>query len=104
MIYDDGVKMDEDMRVVECPRCGNEVFSDRAKYCKICGLQVYNYCEGETEYDYNGNVIDVHCHKNNGDARFCEICGQPTVFFKEELLRPWQVVKNERDEVVEVPF
>ena len=54
MIYDDGVQVDENMRVVECPRCENEVFSTKAGHCKICGLSLYNVCEGEPEFDSNG--------------------------------------------------
>ena len=53
MIYDDGVEH-EDMRVIECPRCENEEFSQDAGYCKICGLGAYNYCEGEAQYDLSG--------------------------------------------------
>jgi hypothetical protein len=93
----DGVEMNKDMKVIECPRCGNKDFSDTAKFCKICGMQVYNYCEGEPRYDCHGNVVDICSHKNSGDARFCEICGTPTVFFLEELIRPWQVLKNEHN-------
>ena len=95
MIYDDGVKIDDDMRVEICPRCGNEVYSSKAEYCKICGLRLYNYCLGETIVDPNGNNPDyVEYHKNDSDARYCEKCGMPTTFFEEGLLKDWKNAKN----------
>ncbi|HHX23710.1 MAG TPA: hypothetical protein GX723_06835 [Thermoanaerobacterales bacterium] len=95
MIYDDGVEMNEDMRVSTCPRCENEEFSEEAEYCRICGLRAYNYCEGEPEYDWNGYQTDTHYHRNPSNARYCETCGNPTIFFKEKILRPWKDVNNE---------
>lgn len=59
MIYDDGVQVDENMRVVEFPRCENEVLSTNAGHCKICGLSLYNVCEGEPEFDSNGYQTDT---------------------------------------------
>lgn len=95
MIYDDGVRMDEDMRAEICPRCENEIMSTKAEYCKICGLRLYNYCLGEIISDPNGNHPDyVEYHKNDSDARFCETCGQPTTFNEEQLLRDWEDAKN----------
>jgi hypothetical protein len=95
MIYDDGVELNEDMRVIECPRCENEEFSQDAGYCKICGLRAYNYCEGEPEYDLSGYQTDTIYHKNPSNARYCETCGQPTNFFKEGILQPWAKVKDQ---------
>ncbi|GLB58978.1 hypothetical protein [Cytobacillus sp. NCCP-133] len=95
MIYDDGVQVDENMRVVECPRCENEVFSTNAGHCKICGISLYNVCEGEPEFDSNGYQIDTIYHQNPGDARFCESCGRPTTFNKTGILKPWDVVREQ---------
>lgn len=95
MIYDDGVQVDENMRVVECPRCENEVFSTNAGHCKICGISLYNVCEGEPEFDSNGYQIDTIYHHNPGDARFCESCGRPTTFNKTAILKPWDVVREQ---------
>lgn len=92
MIYDDGVQVDGNMRVVGCPRCENEVFNTNAGHCKICGLSLYNSCEGEPEFDYNRNQIDTIYHQNPGDARFCEFCGRPTTFNKAGILKPWDIV------------
>jgi hypothetical protein len=93
MEYDDGYIVDDNMRVVKCPKCENEIFSDDAIYCKICGTKLFNECEGTPEYDNHGNVIDYIYHNNPGDARFCETCGTPTYFFKTNLLKPWEDVK-----------
>ncbi|MBE6065449.1 hypothetical protein [Clostridium cochlearium] len=95
MIYDDGVKMDDDMRVEVCPRCGNEVMSTYSEYCKICGLSLYNYCLEKTISDPSGSYQDrIEYHKNDSDTRFCEKCGQPTNYFEEGLLKDWQDAKN----------
>ena len=95
MIYDDGVQVDENMRVVACPSCENEVFNTDAGHCKICGLSLYNVCEGELEFVFNGNQTDTIYHQNLGDARFCEFCGRPTTFNKAGILKPWDVVKEQ---------
>ena len=100
MIYRDGYKVNERLRFVTCPRCGNEEYSDDAKHCKICGFSAYNECEGSTEYDNFGNVVDFNVHKNVGNARYCEYCGKPTYLFNEKLLKPYtevEVVQEEED-------
>ena len=32
MIYNDGFSMDENLRVTQCPKCGNEQFSEDASW------------------------------------------------------------------------
>jgi len=51
MIYRDGYETDKNLRFVSCPRCGNEEYSEDAKYCRICGFSAYNECDGSPEYD-----------------------------------------------------
>ena len=97
LTYDDGVQMNENMRVMECPRCENEEFSDDAEFCKICGLEVYNYCAGEKNYDDDGEFHAIIYHKNPSNARYCETCGAKTVFFEEGILQPWQEYQKERE-------
>lgn len=81
MLYNEQIQMDESMRLVVCPRCENEQFSKLAKYCRICGLPLYNYC------------TDEHCEENNpANARFCETCGSPTIFNTLNILRPYNEV------------
>lgn len=95
MIYNDGFPMDVDLKVTQCPKCGNEQFSNDAEFCRICGVSLYNLCEGEEIYDYNGNFDHREEHKNCGNARFCEKCGRPTSFLKETFLLPYDEVREE---------
>jgi hypothetical protein len=67
-------------------------------YCRICSFQVYNNCEGYYDNDLGEHVS----HRNVGNARYCEFCGQPTVLFKEKLLKPYTEVQEEQEE--EEPF
>lgn len=36
----------------------------------------------------------IEQHKNAGNARFCEKCGQPTHFFKAKILKPFNEVRE----------
>jgi len=103
LIYGDGVELDENMKVLKCPLCDNEDFSENAEHCKICGTKVYNYCLGQEIYDYNGNFDDRIYHKNPSNARFCETCGNKTEFFQNKLLKPWDVYQNEINDFLGVP-
>lgn len=94
MIYDDGIAMDENGRAKVCPVCGNEQFSEDADFCRICGFAVYNLCEGVKIYDDFGNYEAIEQHKNAGNARFCEKCGQPTHFFIAKILKPFNEVRE----------
>lgn len=94
MIYEDGVEMDENGRAKICPLCGNEQFSKDAEFCRICGFAVYNLCEGITICDDYGNYRGEEKHINEGNARFCEKCGQPTHFFKAKVLKPYEEVRE----------
>lgn len=87
--YQDGVDYDKDtLKIKICPRCKNEEFSDKAQYCRICSTSLYNYCEGEAEEDFNGNYTGnfINQHANPSNARYCEICGKPTMFFNDKIL------------------
>ena len=88
MKYTDGVEYDaQTMRVKICPRCQNEEFSEDAVFCRICSLQLINYCEGTEAYDEEtGERYFTDRHSNPTNARFCEKCGKPTVFYKEGIL------------------
>lgn len=93
MIYSDGFPMDENLRLEVCPKCGNEEFGDDAEYCRICGTYLYNMCDGQEIYDYDGIFDRIEKHRNHGNARYCEKCGKPTAFFNAKLLRPYNEVK-----------
>lgn len=88
------VPTDDEGRFLQCARCGNTSFSPDARYCKLCGLQLYNYC---TEHE--DDRLQGPCGmRNPGDARFCEQCGQETVLTRLGLLMTWEeVVKAHGD-------
>jgi Zn-dependent peptidase ImmA (M78 family) len=89
MQYNDGVAYDEDtLRVNICPVCNNEQFSSNAEFCRICGTNLYNKCEGDMDYDMNNEPYYRNQHNNPSNARFCEICGKPTYFFSKKILVP----------------
>ena len=98
MIYNDGYEVDKNLKFVKCPRCGNEEYSRDAQYGCICGFLAYNECKGSPEVDDYGNIIDLHVHRNVGNARYCEFCGQPTALFTEMLLKPYTEVQFLQEE------
>jgi Zn-dependent peptidase ImmA (M78 family) len=82
-IFYSGIEMDENKRIIKCPRCDNEVFSCNARFCKICGFTLYNICEGKPIFDIYNNTIDYEYHVNDGNARYCSTCGAKTTFYKQ---------------------
>ena len=76
MHYPNPFPMDDQMRVKVCPYCGNTRFSAKSNVCIPCGHSRRNLCLGK-----NGTR-----HPNPGNARYCEICGDETVFFRDGLL------------------
>lgn len=83
------IPVDKDYRFTMCPRCYKNNFSKKAKYCTMCGLYLFNSCTNTYHEE------DSYCnHINNGDARYCEICGAPTALYKLGLLRPWEELNN----------
>lgn len=93
------VLTDRNNRFLECPHCGNTVFSKTANFCKMCGLYLYNTCDDTPEYDheYDGEYgISV---VNSGDARYCEHCGKETFLTRLGLLKTWQEVIEEQGHV-----
>lgn len=83
MIYSDGYETNDELRFIRCPRCGNEEYSVETKYCRICGMPAYNECEGNTDQDIYGNIIDIDTHRNAGNARYCEYCGKRRCYLKK---------------------
>ena len=99
MKYTDGVEYDRNtMRVKICPRCQNEEFDETATFCKICGLDLYNYCEGEQQLDETyGQIYYINRHANPSNARFCEKCGKKTTFLKEKILVDYENYQRRAD-------
>lgn len=88
------VSTDNRGRFLFCPRCGNKSFSKNAKYCKMCGLYLYNSCT-------NTKSLTCCCGmKNPGDARYCEHCGQKTLLTCLGLLMTWEELIRTYGEVV----
>jgi len=77
MIYRDMYPM-KNMRVRECPYCHSRKFVNRYEDCANCGKSRRNLC-----------ITEGVMHSNDGNARYCEICGAKTVFFQAGLLKPW---------------
>lgn len=76
VLYNDGIETNENKRVIQCPVCENEAFTEGLYYCKICGTERYNYCR------------HPDCGQpNDGNARYCRYCGSKTVYFKRGLLK-----------------
>lgn len=103
MKYTDGVKYDPKTdRVKICPRCANEEFSAAAKFCRICGTDLYNYCIGDPLNEGFDNDPDrINQHPNPSNARYCEVCGKPTEYFVKGLLPEYSVYQKNlaQDEV-----
>jgi len=52
---------------------------------------VNNCIPGQWEDDY-GNLHDSQSHENLPDSRFCEQCGEPTVYLQNKLLKTYREV------------
>lgn len=95
MIYS-GYKLDDKGKAIVCPKCGNEQMAIDGVYCRVCGIYLINKCtndNGICEENEFGNWIQVKPQCGmiaNGNARFCEYCGEPTTFYKQGLLNDWQ--------------
>lgn len=105
MKYIDGVDYNpETMQVLRCPKCSNEEFGENAQYCRICGTDLYNRCEGAPFSSFDNFVEYDNKHANPSNARFCEVCGRPTIYNKTGILvdyteysdpEPFQTVSHE---------
>lgn len=86
--YNYSALSDSSRKALKCPKCGNEDLGE-ADYCKDCGTPLYNYCVGD------------ETHRSDVNARFCEICGNPTEYFRLNLLKPWEDYRSKIDEMLE---
>lgn len=70
-------------RVMICPACRNEEFSENARFCRICGTPACNTCADES------------CGRAcSPGARFCAACGSETVYARRGLLPGWKEVRE----------
>ena len=85
-----GPKTNENGKLLECPKCGNEEIEPDGDFCKICGFPLVNYCastvvEGEGEE----RSIRMPCEKGKvlpSNARYCPYCGNETSFLQNKIL------------------
>lgn len=102
--YEIGVPYDQEtLKVLRCPVCGNDDFSQDADICKVCGLPLYNRCGDWAGYDEEFDSSNGHV--NPPDARFCEKCGNRTSYFeKYHILKSWEEIKGiKKENVIPVP-
>lgn len=106
MIYNDGYELEENGRAHVCPVCENEEMSEGTNYCRICGTYLINECPDIINYDFNGNEYLQHkgCGVVPGNARYCEICGRETTFYKNRILEDWRKAKKNIEEKAAVAF
>lgn len=87
-----GVPIDENKKVLECPRCGNtEIVSD-GDYCPICGTYLFNFCVDTQKIQEGYDYTEKACEKGRrlpSNYRFCPYCGNETYFYQEDLLPSW---------------
>jgi len=104
------VQIDENGRFSLCPRCGNNDISDEATYCKMCGFYLFNKCINDSAY--NDSIVNFDYRQycgaiNDGDARYCEHCGSPTILTRAGLVTTWEEWRQYKEEVAatkEDPF
>lgn len=109
MIYS-GIEVNKYSKAKVCPVCENEEPED-GEYCSICGTHITNRCTNPR--CINGPDDGLFGAFLPGNARYCTYCGSESTFLKNQLLKPWQEEKFERevedeipdvDEIFDVPF
>lgn len=102
-------ELDDEMRVIQCPRCENEDVS--GNYCKVCAEYLFNICTGlnpneDNSYYFQNGIQwgnhETECESSHldGNARFCHECGSTSSFFEEELLKRWDEEPEEEKQLV----
>lgn len=89
------IEVNSDSRALICPCCENESLN-AGEYCKVCGTHVVNRC---AENQYCGTLAD-------GDARYCQCCGEPTTFSLNGHLVDWKTERGiapKSDSIAEPP-
>lgn len=98
MKYREGVPLDETNTAMICPRCENEEIEPQDEYCKICGTYLIQECADKIEENGWGESYTEKksCgYKPASNARFCPMCGNPTTFYLQGLLKDWEEEKKE---------
>ena len=79
------VPADETGRVIRCPVCANEEFSESARFCRICGTPLFNSCA-----DRSGRCGRA-AHPG---ALYCAFCGGETEYARRGILPDWKTVRE----------
>lgn len=77
--YDNG-------KLSECPICKNEETDLDGGYCQICGTYLINHCT-------NQNCQNAEPLPSN--ARYCPICGSPSIFYRDKILKEWNYKEDD---------
>jgi ribosomal protein L37E len=86
--YPDEVKMDSFKRALVCPKCLRDISHIRGDKCTYCKTYMFNFCS-----EFLNNSAHECSYANPGYARYCEMCGRPTYYYKRSYLADWQTVK-----------
>lgn len=70
-------------RALQCPNCSRE--NIYAAKCPYCQTHMFNVCSDFIEKGEAGCTNS--CGANH---RYCELCGEPTYYFKQGYLMPWK--------------
>ena len=60
-------------------------------YCRICGLPLVNNCIQSIGMISGTAIADP---ENPTGLRFCEQCGEPTVYFQNKLLKTYREIQG----------
>ncbi len=65
-----------------CPACGCSALPGEACFCPACGIQLFNCCvpASEAPVSLRAGLVTGIVHLCPPDARFCDVCGAPTLF------------------------
>lgn len=106
MIYPSHRLNAQTSKAIICPVCDNEGINPEGNYCHICGTYLINECVGYT--NEHGNWIEGCGNKEIGSSRYCSICGNPTSFYRDNVLLPWQderkIMEYSNVDEEEIPF
>lgn len=83
--YPEEIRTDCYKRVLSCPVCHSASVDASGERCSVCRTYIFNFCTSFFE-----ESSDECSYTNPGNARYCEICGRPTYFYRKGLLHPWQ--------------
>ena len=85
--------------VTRCLKCDNEDIHPQDQYCPICQTPTRNKCTGLQNSDLGSTRTACNAFLPP-HYRYCPSCGNKSLYFSENLLKPWGEEKREN----EIPF